>query len=657
MLSALAALVLAPSAPLMAYLDKPDSSFNWKAVETVGRSTRLEMTSQTWQGIAWKHEIVVAKPEKDLSPGHTLLLITGDKAARDAPIAQMLAAKTGMTAAVLFNIPNQPLFGGMREDELIAHTFGKYMESGDETWPLLFPMTKASMRAMDAVQAHLGGKSRKFVVTGASKRGWTTWLLGASGDKRVAGIAPMVFDMLNFPKQLEHQKMSFGKLSEQIGDYESAGLTELLATENGRKLTQMVDPYSHLAGIKVPVLVVVGGNDRYWTSDAHRIYWQDIKAPKLLKVVPNVGHDLGGGAEAIDSISFFARAIAGSIPGGLPKFVWKGEGAPVASEKRAKNSADWVAKSGTADFRESKWIKTTPTGTGRYAAFKEYQFEAAGATGSFTSLVKIHGIEPARAASSPGSAAQGRNPRGMSLGYQDTPIIPGSTYRVHDGERPQPKVVTPGTFSSQTAPGTPPSDAVVLFDGTSLDGWTGNGGEAKWKVEGGAMHVVPGAGNIRTKEEFGDVQLHIEFASPTVVKGDGQGRGNSGVFLMGRYEIQVLDCFNNPTYPDGTVGAIYGQYPPLVNASNPAGQWSVYDIIWEGPRFDGDKLVRPARVTVFLNGVLLHHAKELQGPTEHRQTASYKPHGEKGPLELQDHGDLVRFRNIWYRPLKGYDQP
>lgn len=245
----------------------------------------------------------------------------------------------------------------------------------------------------------------------------------------------------------------------------------------------------------------------------------------------------------------------------------------------------------------------------------------------------------------------------MGLGYQDTPIIPGTNWHVHDGERPQPKIVNPGTFSTQDAAGTRPSDAVALFDGTSLDGWVGNDGPAKWRlVEGGAMEVVPGTGNIRTKAHFGDCQLHVEFASPTVVKGDSQGRGNSGVFLMGLYEVQVLDCYDNPTYPDGTTGALYGQFPPLVNACRKPGEWNVYDILWEGPRFNGDELTRPARITVMFNGVVLHHGTVLQGPTQHRILAEYRPHPEVGPLELQDHGDLVRFRNVWYRPLKTYDE-
>jgi hypothetical protein len=198
---------------------------------------------------------------------------------------------------------------------------------------------------------------------------------------------------------------------------------------------------------------------------------------------------------------------------------------------------------------------------------------------------------------------------------------------------------------------------VILFK-DSIDGWVKAGDDsaaAEWKAEGGVLHVVPGNGNIKTKAHFGDCQLHVEMAAPVVVKGDGQGRGNSGIFLMGLYEIQVLDCYENPTYPDGTTGGIYGQYPPLANACLKPGAWSVYDIIWEAPRFEGEKLVKPAFVTVLLNGIVLHHRKELQGPTQHRTLASYTPHAATGPLELQDHGDLVQFRNIWYRELKGYD--
>jgi hypothetical protein len=168
--------------------------------------------------------------------------------------------------------------------------------------------------------------------------------------------------------------------------------------------------------------------------------------------------------------------------------------------------------------------------------------------------------------------------------------------------------------------------------------------------------VVAGTGSIWTRQELGDCQLHVEWAAPAEVSGDSQGRGNSGVFLMRRYEIQVLDCYENPTYADGSTAGIYGQYPPLVNACRKPGEWQSYDIIWVGPRFEGRKVIRPASVTVLHNGLVVHHDTELIGATGHRRIPPYEPHPPEAPLELQDHGDPVRYRNIWYRPLTGYDE-
>ncbi len=234
------------------------------------------------------------------------------------------------------------------------------------------------------------------------------------------------------------------------------------------------------------------------------------------------------------------------------------------------------------------------------------------------------------------------------LGYGDTPVIPQTGFRVHDRDRGQPPVVTPGARA-----GDPPSDAIILFDGQSLDGWESvrDGGAAQWQVVDGAMEVVARTGDIRSTAHFGDCQLHVEFRSPPVVKGHGQGRGNSGVFLMGIYEIQVLDCFDNPTYADGTTGGLYGQYPPTANACREPGEWSTYDIIWKAPRMDGDRLVDPAAATVILNGVVVQNHQVLLGQTNHKALPAYHAQPSTGPLKLQDHGDLVRFRNIWYRPL------
>ena len=250
--------------------------------------------------------------------------------------------------------------------------------------------------------------------------------------------------------------------------------------------------------------------------------------------------------------------------------------------------------------------------------------------------------------------AQGNAP----VGYDDTPVLPGSKWRVHDAQRPQPKIVTPGTASTPEQPGLPPSDANVLFDGTDLSKWVSReGGDAQWKVQDGYAEVVPKTGNIMTKEHFGDCQLHVEWAAPAEVVGHSQGRGNSGVFLMAKYEVQVLDGYDNQTYADGLTAGMYGQYPPLVNACRKPGEWQTYDVFFVAPRWDGQKLLSPACITVVHNGVLVHHHQELQGPTGHKNLASYdEPHGSEGPIMLQDHTNPVRYRNIWIRPIKDYDE-
>ncbi len=234
------------------------------------------------------------------------------------------------------------------------------------------------------------------------------------------------------------------------------------------------------------------------------------------------------------------------------------------------------------------------------------------------------------------------------LGYTDTPMLPGSPYHVHDPARPHPAQV-------EAEPGKPPSDAVVLFDGRDLSQWTFKA-DRKWKVDGGVIEVLPGAGDMTSKEKFGDLQLHLEFAAPVPVRNTSQNRGNSGIFLQGLYEIQVLDDWDNPTYADGQTGAIYGQWPPLVNPARKPGEWQVYDILFEAPRMDGDKLLKPAYVTVLLNGVLLHHHKEIMGPTVHRALAKYAAQPAEGPIVLQDHQQPVRYRNIWVRRIGNYDQ-
>jgi len=231
---------------------------------------------------------------------------------------------------------------------------------------------------------------------------------------------------------------------------------------------------------------------------------------------------------------------------------------------------------------------------------------------------------------------------------------PDPNWLEHDRARPQPPTVVPGTFSTQDNPGKPPGDATVLFDGNDLSAWVGmDGNPTKWIVRDGYMECVKGSGYVRTLQNFGDCQFHVEWATPVPAQGTGQGRGNSGVFFgREQYEIQVLDSYQNVTYADGSAGSVYGQYSPLVNVTRPPGEWQVYDIVYTAPRFEPDgKLCSKARLTVFHNGVLIQNNVELTGPTSWLERAPYKAHPERMPISLQDHGNPVRYRNIWVREL------
>jgi hypothetical protein len=230
-------------------------------------------------------------------------------------------------------------------------------------------------------------------------------------------------------------------------------------------------------------------------------------------------------------------------------------------------------------------------------------------------------------------------------------IMPAQQWPVHSMDRPRPPVVDPGPAPATPAPA--PSDAIVLFDGKDLSQWMGaDSAPAKWLIKDGYAVVAAGTGNIASRRSFGSVQLHIEWAAPTPPSGESQERGNSGVFLMGVYEIQVLDSYQNVTYADGQAAAMYGQVPPLVNASRPPGQWQTYDIVFHRPRFAPDGSVSsPARLTMLHNGVLVHDNDAFTGRTVHGRRAQYSPHANKMALVLQDHGNPVRYRNIWIREL------
>ena len=240
------------------------------------------------------------------------------------------------------------------------------------------------------------------------------------------------------------------------------------------------------------------------------------------------------------------------------------------------------------------------------------------------------------------------------IGYDDTPMQPNNKWRVHDGTRPYPPLVTPAPNGGGI--GGHPSDAIVLVGaGSDLSAWQmTDGSRATWKMNDGVLQT--GKGVVQTRQHFTDFQLHVEFATPSEVKGDSQGRGNSGVFLLGKFEVQVLDSYNNVTYSDGQAAAMYGQYPPLVNVARAPGEWQTYDIVFTAPRFAADgTLAKQAIVTILHNGVVVHNATAYWGPTRHKSVLPYTPDMASGPIALQDHGNPVRYRNIWIRTLGDCD--
>jgi PhoPQ-activated pathogenicity-related protein len=360
-------------ADVIEYCKTPDKEFKWevkgKTENPDGTVYDLHLVSQVWQGIKWEHQLQVFLP-KDVKPGATMFLFNqGGKANAASTFFGMdLARKMGAPVAILYGIPNQPLFG-KTEDGLIAETFVKYLDTKDATWPLLFPMAKSLVRAMDALQQFAKQEwkveLRWFVVSGGSKRGWTTWLTGAA-DARVKAIAPLVFDTLNMPEQMEHQLRSYGKYSAMIGDYTQRGLVPMPKTEVATKLWQMVDPWFYRDKLTMPKLIVNGANDPYWTVDALNLYWDGLKGQKWVLYVPNAGHGLtqddNGKQDRTrvqNTLAAFARAQV--LDKALPKLTWKHDDSAgklrltVASDTPPTTARLWVAKSATKDFRQAKW--------------------------------------------------------------------------------------------------------------------------------------------------------------------------------------------------------------------------------------------------------------------------------------------------------------
>ena len=368
-MAALAAGLPAPaSADLYEYLGRPEPDFKWekRGEKRLGNGTvyDLHLVSQKWQGEIWSHRLQLFYPDNCKRTDFCTLLNTGGGGSSSEDFLGMTAAtQAGAPFAILFHIPKQPLYGGKVEDELIVHTWMKYLETGDESWPLHFPMAKAVIKAMDVLQAFTkdAGKPRleRFLITGASKRGWTTWLVGASKDKRVAGIAPMVIDILNVAKQIPRQMESFGKPSEQVGDYTAMGFDKILATPQGKRLLELEDPWSYRNVLTMPKLIILGTNDRYWSQDALNIYWDDLKGDKWVLYTPNSGHGLEDRGRVVATLTAFARTLADRKPWPAPK--WRYQDSPggtklVWESNVAPESARlFRCTSPTLDFRDSKW--------------------------------------------------------------------------------------------------------------------------------------------------------------------------------------------------------------------------------------------------------------------------------------------------------------
>ena len=369
-----------PEGALARYVAKPEAAYGWKLVEKAPGAGvtiyKLELTSQTWQGIEWKHALYVYEPQDVKIQDHAILFVGGGS--RLSPprmeeqlIAEGLANLSGGRVAMLKQVPNQPLFDDRVEDDLITETWLRYLQSGDENWPLLFPMVKSAVKAMDAV-GELGKQEGwpqpigKFVITGASKRGWTSWLTPVA-DPRVVATAPLVIDTLNFRAQMDYQIETWGAFSEQIEDYTRKGLVRAKMsdeTPHEAALRTMMDPWTYREKLTIPKLMINGTNDRYWVVDAAKNYYGDLAAPKNVLSIPNAGHGLEGGHDKVVAsvAALFRRAASGKT---LPAVAWEWSDdrkLVVKTSEPAQSGRLWTATSETKDFREAKWSDTGMSG-------------------------------------------------------------------------------------------------------------------------------------------------------------------------------------------------------------------------------------------------------------------------------------------------------
>jgi PhoPQ-activated pathogenicity-related protein len=407
--------------PLLAYVAQKDDAFSWQKVSS-DRSPlgvtfhELRLTSQRWKGMVWRHTLLIAQPPKVATDLALLVIAGGETDSRGDSQSRLLASAAAIQlqalVAILYAVPNQPLFDGLVEDDLIAHTFVKFLETGDLQWAALLPMTKSAVKAMDAVQQfaqkELNLTVNGFVVTGASKRGWTTWLTAVADPQRVKGIAPMVYDNLNIPAQMRHQREVFGGYSEQISEYTQRGLTDLADTEKARPLVQLIDPYAYLDRLTMPKLIINGTNDRYWALDAANFYFDDLRGEKYILYVPNSGHGLEDVGRVVRAVMAFFDYLAQRLT--FPKLQWTwtpkdgGMTLTVRSDPMPKQVLLWRATAPTKDFRDAKWesqeltatdgafhFTLTPPEKGYAAAFAELVYEGNNRTYSLCTTIRIVG--------------------------------------------------------------------------------------------------------------------------------------------------------------------------------------------------------------------------------------------------------------------------
>ena len=330
------------------------------------RLTHILLQSQVWRGMLWEHDVLVVEPAEAEFTDRAVIFVTGDYKpdlddTGDLSISDylLISKKFSTPLVVLGDIPNQPIFG-LREDDLIAHTFLQYIETHEEDLPILFPMVKSVVSTMDMIEKLMGIK--KYAVTGASKRGWTTWLT-AVVDERVFAIIPIVFDNLNFPQQFEHQIQMYGQYSQMLKPYTSRGLAEMISSKTGQELLNAVDPYSYKERLTMPKLIVNATNDQYWTVDSAALYFNDLKGQNFILYVPNNNHGIKNIPYVLDNTSSFLKLV---IAGKLPRVVWSSEesGITVSQSEGLKEVYMWRAMSDTTDFRKSIWVRIPQNPTG-----------------------------------------------------------------------------------------------------------------------------------------------------------------------------------------------------------------------------------------------------------------------------------------------------